>query len=171
MNKIETEKDKFDFNPPYGGNEFLKIKIDGEWVDKKLNNLYPNNFIDGTISTLSYRLESDKEEKIVWERFLPAENTSVIAPILMCPDDCDFECTLIVAEIENSENKIRWKRIGIDRSETYSNRENVGSKVKWLIPINNFEFKLSEYQKVISDFEKQYKIEKIQYDEYCKKLK
>ena len=37
MNKIETGKDKFDFKPPYGGNEFLSIKIDGEWIDKKLN--------------------------------------------------------------------------------------------------------------------------------------
>jgi hypothetical protein len=170
MNKIETKKDKFDFKPPYGGNEFLNIKIDGEWIDKKLNKLYPNNFIDGTISTLCFRLESEEEEKIVWERFLPTEKTSIICPILMCPDDCDFECTLIVAEIENFENKIYWKKIGIDKSETYKNKENVGSKVKWFNENQSFEFDKIEYIKVMSEFKKQYEIDKSQYEEYSRKM-
>lgn len=171
MNTILTDKDKFNFIPPYGGNEFLNIKIDGEWIDKLLGKHYPENDINGTIPTLSFRLETDQEEKIVWERFLPPQNSTTIAPILMCPDDCDFSCTLILAEIENIGDKVYWKRFGLDSSKVFENKENVGSNVKWLLPEIGFEFDISEYKKLITDFRKQYDIEKKQYEEYCKSLK
>ena len=171
MNTIVTEKDKFNFIPPYGGNDFLNIKIDGEWIDKLLDSIYPNNDIIGTIPILSFRLETDEEEEIVWKRFLPSENSSTIAPILMCPDDCDFNCTLILAEVENTKNKILWKRIGIDSSEIIDNKEKVGSVVKWLNPEKQFEFDKLEYNKVIAEFKKQYDIDKKQYEEYCKSFK
>ncbi|MFY7669506.1 hypothetical protein ACOSP6_00325 [Tenacibaculum sp. MEBiC06402] len=169
MNRIKTEKDKFNFTPAYGENKFLNIKIDGVWIDEKFNKLYPNNFIEGTIPTLSYKLQTEIEEKIVWKRFLPAENTVTICPILMCPDDCDFECSLIVAEIENSKTQIRWNRIGLDKSETYKIKENVGSDVEWFKGKYSFEFERDEYLKVISNFKRQYEIDKIEYEEYCKK--
>lgn len=38
-------------------------------------------------------------------------------PILSCPDDFDFSCTVIVAEVEKTEDRVLWKRIGcIDHS-------------------------------------------------------
>ena len=38
-------------------------------------------------------------------------------PILSCPDDFDFSCTVIVAEVEKTEDRVLWKRIGcIDNS-------------------------------------------------------
>ncbi|MFY7709169.1 hypothetical protein ACOSQB_00965, partial [Tenacibaculum sp. MEBiC07804] len=92
-----------------------------------------------------------------------------ICPILMCPDDCDFECSLIVAEIENSKTQIRWNRIGLDKSETYKIKENVGSDVEWFKGKYSFEFERDEYLKVISDFKRQYEIDKIEYEEYYKK--
>jgi hypothetical protein len=170
LNKIKTDRDKFDFKPPYGTNEFLSIKIDNEWIDKLFERFYPNESIEGTISTLSFRMESEIEEQIVWNRFLPVNNETQITPILMCPDDCDFECLIIVAEIEKKGNKIIWNRIGVDKSKTYQNKQNVGSKVKWLKPTKKFEFELSDYEKVVSDFKIQYEIEKKDYEEYCNSL-
>ncbi len=166
LNKIITDIDKFNFNPSYGGNQFLNIKIDGEWVDKLLSNLYPEYDIIGTIPTLSFRLETQEEEKIVWERFLPALNETTIAPILMCSDDCDFSCTLILAEIENIGHRVYWKRFGQDNSKTSENKENVGSNVKWFFPKIEFEFDILEYEMVISDFRSQYDLDNEQYDNY-----
>lgn len=33
-------------------------------------------------------------------------------PLLLCPDDCDFSCVVIVAEVEKTDSHIYWKRIG-----------------------------------------------------------
>lgn len=33
-------------------------------------------------------------------------------PLLLCPDDCDFSCVVIVAEVEKTDNLVYWKRIG-----------------------------------------------------------
>lgn len=33
-------------------------------------------------------------------------------PILSCPDDLDFSCTVIVAEVEKTNKYVLWKRIG-----------------------------------------------------------
>lgn len=33
-------------------------------------------------------------------------------PPLLCPDDCDFSCVVIVAEVEKTDSHVYWKRIG-----------------------------------------------------------
>lgn len=33
-------------------------------------------------------------------------------PILSCPDDMDFSCIIIIAEVEKKEDVVHWKRIG-----------------------------------------------------------
>lgn len=48
---------------------------------------------------------------------MPNENETTIYPILMCPDDNDFSCTIIVAEIRNCGDLIQWKQIGIDKKK------------------------------------------------------
>ena len=41
------------------------------------------------------------------------EQDHVNLPLLSCPEDLDFSCVVIVAEIEKTENYVYWKRIGI----------------------------------------------------------
>jgi hypothetical protein len=166
VNKIYTDRNKFNFKPPYGGDDYLNIKIDGQWLDELLDNLYPDNYIICTIPTLSFRMETDIEESIVRKRFLPGLNEKLIGPILMCPDDLDFECTLVVAEIERTIDTVIWNRIGIDKSETYDNKSCVGTNVNWLKPQRKFIFDLKDYLNVISNFEIEYEIQKNLYKEY-----
>ena len=96
---------------------------------------------------------------VVWNRINPTENSITICPILMCPDDCDFSCTLIIAEVENCENTIKWNRLGLDKTTEY-NAERVGSEVEWFDKVNLFEFKKSDYEMVIKQFQNQLKIDK-----------
>ena len=44
-------------------------------------------------------------------RFL-LEKDSVNLPLLSCPDDLDFSCVVIIAEVEKTEDHVYWKRIG-----------------------------------------------------------
>ena len=105
MNTIKAKIDKSDYEIY---DDFLNVEIDGYWLDEKLDQLYPNNFYKGLIPTLLFALEIEAEKEVVWERILPKEKSTSICPILMCPDDCDFSCTIIVAEIETSKHFIKW---------------------------------------------------------------
>ena len=44
-------------------------------------------------------------------RFL-LEKDNVNLPLLSCPDDLDFSCLVIIAEVEKTEDHVYWKRIG-----------------------------------------------------------
>ena len=76
MNHIQAEIDKSDYGIY---NDFLNIKIDGEWLDEILETFYPGEMYKGTISTLLFAMEIDAESKIVWNRILPSLNTRVFA--------------------------------------------------------------------------------------------
>ena len=84
-------------------------------------------------------MEIEEEEEIVWERILPNENELSRCPILMCPDDNDFFCTLIIAEIENRGNVIQWTRLDIDQTRALE-PDSVGSKVNWSEKMKPFVF-------------------------------
>lgn len=70
---------------------------------------------------------------------------------LNVPDDNDFSCTLIVAEIRISGDVVQWKRIGIDRTTGWD-AEMVGTTVEWFDKLNGFEFDKQEYLTMIDVF-------------------
>jgi hypothetical protein len=153
MNMIQAEFDKSDYEIY---DDFLNIKIDGEWLDEKLEESYPGEMYKGTIPTLLFAMESKIESDLVWNRILPDFNAKVICPILMCPDDRDFSCTLIVAEIECLDDVVIWHRLGLDITKDWQ-PESVGSEVKWFYRELSYQFQKTEYIKMIKAFEHQFK--------------
>ncbi|CAM3050601.1 hypothetical protein PATA110615_14590 [Paenibacillus taichungensis] len=88
-----------------------------------------------------------KEEAIfVLSRF-HSEQETVILPILMCPDDCDLICTVIVAEVIINNNQIIWKRVGTDISNLglTSQYELIGTEVNWLNSVPEMIFDKNTY--------------------------
>lgn len=167
MNKIEGILDKSDYE---GYWDFINYRIDGHWLDEKLDELYPDNMFKGLIPTLVYWIEREDEKKIVWKRILPNENETTICPILMCPDDNDFSCILIVAEIKNCGNLIQWKRIGIDKTNEWE-AEKVGSIVEWFDKLIFLEFTIQDYMKMLDKFKEQLTLDKLRIEESIKNLK
>jgi hypothetical protein len=159
MNTIKTEIDKSE----YGADDFANYRIDNYWLDEKIDELYPDKFYGGTIPTLLFGMEIPKEKEVVWKRILPEQNEVSICPILMCPDDCDFSCTLIVAEIQNFENTIKWNRIGIDKTTEFD-PEKIGSEVEWFDKINGFQFTKIEYDQMLTEFKKHYEFDKVEWE-------
>lgn len=160
MNQIKAKIDKSDYE---GYADFLNIQIDGDWLDEYLDHISPNRNILGTIPTLSFGMMNPKEERVVWERILPNESSITACPILMCPDDCDFWCICVVAEIENYKGRIFWKRIGLDKSDIKDPR-NVGEEVEWIPNMKFFDFDLAEYLAMIDAFKRQYEIDKADWE-------
>lgn len=167
MNKIEGILDKSDYE---GYWDFINYRIDGHWLDEKLDELYPDNMFKGLIPTLVYWIEREDEKKIVWKRILPNENETTICPILMCPDDNDFSCILIVAEIKNCGNLIQWKKIGIDKTNEWE-AEKVGSIVEWFDKLIFLEFTMQDYMKMLDKFKEQLTLDKLRIEESIKNLK
>ena len=155
MNSIKAITDKSE----YGYGNYLNYSIDGYWLDEKLEELYPGNFYGGTVPTLIFGMELKEEERVVWQRILPEEGTAINCPILMCPDDNDFSCTLIIAEILSGKKTIKWSRLGIDRTTDYD-PDKVGSSVEWFEGNLSFEFLRTDYLLMLDVFKEQFDIDK-----------
>lgn len=96
--------------------EHPNILIDGTPIDILLHDLYPDRLFLGLVPTNVDWLDSNEEIECVSSRFQSDQN-HINLPILMCPDDCDFSCIIIVAEVIRYGEVIPWNRIGIDNSE------------------------------------------------------
>ena len=159
MNRIRSKQDKSDYEVYC---DFMNIEIDGEWLDEVLDELYPNNMYKGLIPTLVFAMEIDQEKDVVWNRILPSINHKVVCPILMCPDDCDFSCTLIVAEVEQTNDSVLWSRIGLDQTTEY-NPQKIGSEVEWFDKLPSYKFAKTDYNLMIKNFKMQFEIDKVEW--------
>jgi hypothetical protein len=159
MNKITALLDKSDYEiyP-----DFLNFRIVDYWLDEKLDELYPGDMYKGLVPTLDYGMVHEVEREIVWDRILPRENETIICPILMCPDDCDFSCTLIVAEIQNHRHFVQWKRMGLDETANCYG-DNFGKSIRCLNKFNELNFEMKDYLIAIDSFRERAKKAKIDF--------
>jgi len=146
----------------------INLKIDGYWLNEILDELYPEKDFKSLVPTLQI-MEEDKESEIVWRRILPKTGETSICPILMCPDDRDFLCTLIIAEIVNTGNSVKWNRIGINNKQEM-NPENVGKSVEWFDGIKPLEFGIKEYITMLSKLKEQHDIALIRWEKENQEL-
>lgn len=161
MNSIEAKLDKSDYKVY---NDYLNFLVDEYWLDERIDELYPGNMYKGLIPTLLFWMEDEKESKVVWDRILPDVGYETICPILMCPDDADFSCTLIDVEIQNKGETIKWNRIGTDYTKSIA-PEKVGSEIEWFDRVESLEFKIDEYKRMLKVFKDQFEIDKQKWEE------
>lgn len=130
----------------YASVEHPTILIDGVPLDIILHKLYPDELFLGLVPTITEWIDLKEEAEFVLSRFY-SDQDDVILPILMCPDDCDLNCTLIVADIVINQNEVIWRRIGVDLSNfgTPYNYELIGTNVQWLNKINEMRFDKHTY--------------------------
>ncbi len=152
MNKIGTIKGKSE----YSDNDHLIITIDGRPLDHFISEFDNNrrHGYKGLVPTLLDWLENEDERKVTWTRILPAIGQTTIGPILMCPDDCNFLCTTVVAEIKRTERIIEWTRLGTNASPTNKSVDKIGQEVNWF-PVLQFSFETNDYLDCIESFKKE----------------
>lgn len=143
--------------------DLLNIKIDDCFLDQYLEDLYPAKDYEagykGTVPTLLFGMEIDRESEIVWERILPDTGKKSRCPILMCPDDRDFSCTIVIAEIETLESRVIWHRLGLDVTREYD-AEEIGSEVQWFTKVPAFTFGKESYVDMITAFKNRFEMDK-----------
>jgi hypothetical protein len=162
MNTIRAVLNKSD----YGIYEdYLNIRIDDYFLDEKLDEMYPGQEFKGLVPTLNFWLNNPDESKVVWERIHPKVNQKSICPVLMCPDDADFTCTLIVADILSLNNVVIWERLGLDKTAD-PNPKSVGSVVDWFDKIGPLCFDVAIYKQSISEFKMAFDRDRAEWGKY-----
>lgn len=88
-----------------------------QWLLKYENNKIVNMMkpFDDLCPAWTKELDWSGDVRFVWELI---EKERAILPVLLCPDDLDFTCIVVVSEVEKTEDFVYWNRIG------YVNHEN-----------------------------------------------
>jgi hypothetical protein len=129
--------------------EYLMIFVDEIRFDKWLANaLDNNNYINLIPTWLGWLLDS-KEQEYVWAKTHLCKSETTIVPILICPDDLDFSCTVVVCEVKYLDTSVQWKRIGID---TTGFPNYIGEDIEWFQNIPLLQFPRKQYETCIDKF-------------------
>ena len=114
MNNIKVQK----VMTPYGYEEDYWC-IDGEILPDYLDECISESEDDylkglktfmGLCPAWSKELNFKGDVRFVWE-LIRRENTTIL-PILVCPDDLDFSCIVIVIEVEKTKDFVYWNKVG-----------------------------------------------------------
>lgn len=98
--------------------EYLEEQVSFD-IKNKLK--YNGDFL-GLMPAWSGKLIMTAENRFVWSLIDSEEALNV--PVLVCEDDCDLNCIVIVAHIRKTNTNVYWDRIGlVDWSEYNSAKE------------------------------------------------
>ncbi len=114
MNKIEACY----VNNKYSS-DFLAIFIDEKPLDILLFELNHREDYHGLMPAW-LTLDNTSEQEYIWEILSQVDIKGLSVPILLCPDDMDLSCTIIVAKVFYTHNEVIWDKIGIVNKENWS---------------------------------------------------
>ncbi len=125
MNHIEVRKIKTCYE--YSQNYFIidnipiTTYIDSFVKEKDNSSLSGYGSLLGLLPAWSGELEWQWENDFVWE--LVDSNEELNVPILVCEDDCDLSCVVIMVHVHKEEGKVYWDRIGALSHNNYNRQE------------------------------------------------
>jgi hypothetical protein len=154
LNKISTTQVLNEFSGEY----YREIVIDGKLLGDLLHESYPDANLSGLVPTLLSWLDNEQERRVTWERIIPEVNQNKISPVLMCGEDLDFWCTIVVADSFATSNIITWARIGIDDTDDRGlHPDHLGQRVNWLAHTGPYIFDRQEFVDCIEQFRSELK--------------
>ncbi len=91
------------------------LAIDGVpvqlWISAQMFDDPSNGGAEGLVPAQGWLLDDDHLQ-IAWKLLEPADEGSTVVPLLICPDDMDLNCTVVVVEQSTDAESIVWKRFG-----------------------------------------------------------
>ena len=98
---------------------------------------------DGLVTALYALANDDARDEAASASLEPTAATRIV-PLLVCPDSCDLECTVVVAEVASDAELVRWLRVGVMRGEGL--RMPQDPDVDWLAGVPPLTFDASAYR-------------------------
>ncbi len=97
-------------------------------------------------------LYNDDDTCLVWDRiYSTAPGWKTLVPLLVCSDDLDLTCTVIVAEQHADEHNVHWRRFGLLKDLVSLQ----SPAVDWYDAIPGLTFERLQFQSVLDTFRKQ----------------
>ncbi|ATB68113.1 hypothetical protein CLJ08_24285 [Pseudomonas mosselii] len=93
---------------------------------------------------------------MIWDRiYSTAPGWKTLVPLLVCSDDLDLTCTVIVAEQSAGEHAVHWSRFGLLKDLITVE----APAVDWFDAIPCLTFERSHFHSVLDEFRMQENIE------------
>lgn len=112
----------------------LSIVINNKSIDTILFEITGDEQLLGLYPAWGNGLLWKNESNLIWELIGQSKGTCNI-PILLCPDDLDFSCTIIIAKVTKTGQGVVWENIGKVTNDNYSLEEELQSGIlctdKW----------------------------------------
>ena len=128
------------------------IFIDEVPLSELLEKLEPDSEAAGLVPAWLDWMVDEREQAAVWERMMPPARGTVAVPVLVCPDDLDFSCSVVIADVEAEPDQIRWCRLGLDATGS-DDPDRVGERVHWFEGVPAFVFKRDDYEACVKAFQ------------------
>lgn len=117
-----------------------------QWLNNHLE--YPDLDMNGL--SLLWLLD-EEEDALAQRRFVPSDDgTSTPVPLLVCSDDMDFNCLVLMTEQVIDGDTLHWRRFGLSVSSGLE----VGISTRWDVEDRPVSFSLAEFRKALEDFYK-----------------
>ncbi|MGJ8639891.1 MAG: hypothetical protein ACSHYA_10890 [Opitutaceae bacterium] len=147
MNTIAAEP----FQSLYAHEPHLALWVDGIPLDQLLDRRIPNQDLEGLVPAWLEWMLNEQDQAVAQSRMLLPSKGDVRVSLLMCPDDLDFSCSIVVADLEATETKVMWNRLGYDKTRSHESNE-IGADVDWFKELAPFCFQRSQYERCILEF-------------------
>ena len=132
------------------GKTYYILEIDGRSLEDLVLDNQPE-ITRGLVPTLLNWLGHENERAVVWQRLFPQPGVVERLPILMCDEDVDLWCTLIMVEVEIDEQYVYWNRFGLENSDAQT-PETIRKSVSWFSGIPPLRFDRQEFTAVVEQF-------------------
>ena len=149
MNTISTTIAK----PELSSTEQAVLAVDGvpvyHWVKSQIFDQEGNDDTYRLVPAQTW-LYDENESKIAWELLEPAHEGSTVVPLLVCPDDMDLSCTVVVVEQIVDKQTVEWRRFGLCTNHI----NGVVTSVRWSELAQCAAFNRTQFQESFLEFKR-----------------
>jgi hypothetical protein len=149
MNTISTIISK----PKFASIEQPVLAIDGvpvyQWVNSQIFDADGNDDTHILVPAQTWLYDED-ESRIAWELLEPTHEGSTVVPMLVCPDDMDLNCTVVVVEQIVDKQTVEWRRFGLSINHINS----VVTSVRWSESEQCAIFDRTQFEEAVLDFKR-----------------
>lgn len=139
---------------PFTNYNYYDILIDGISLEETILKNLNIEIKKGLVSTFLNWLSNPSKRETVWKRTLPEIDQTTFLPILMCGEDLDLLCDVIIAETVTDNNYVYWKRFGLDIGNSENMPKSIGKNVQWFMNSSEIIFDKNQYSEVLNKFRK-----------------
>jgi hypothetical protein len=104
--------------------------------------------VEGLVSSLLGWFHQDEDCAVPWERIRPEVGCTGYAPVLICPDDLDLCCSVVMAEVVSEPDVVRWSKLGYNAAP----RRSFGACIRWEPGWGPYCFSRVEYEACLAVF-------------------